>query len=49
MIKFEQSDDAYQMSQGWTMGQLKPLKIISSYRFFTISIVSEIQTHLVVS
>ena len=49
VIKFEQSDDAYQVSQGRTMWQLKPLKIIPSYRFFTFSIVSEIQTHLVVS
>ena len=48
-IKFEQSGDAYQVSQGRTMGQLKPLKIIPSYRFYTISIISEIQTHLVVS
>ena len=47
--KFEQSSDAYQVSQGRTMWQLKPLKIIPSYRFFTFSIVSEIQTHLVVS
>ena len=39
-IKFEQSGDAYQVSQGWTMGQLKPLKIISSYKFYTISIIS---------
>ena len=33
-IKFEQSGDAYQVSQGWTMGQLKPLKIIPSYRLY---------------
>ena len=33
--KFEQSGDAYQVSQGRTMGQLKPLKIISSYRLYT--------------
>ena len=34
VIKFEQNFDAYQVSQGWTMGQLKPLKIIPSYRLY---------------